>query len=1125
MQEPKSILFILFLLVSTSVPTLSQKIETDFGQNRIQYKSKDWKYYDSKNFSIHYYGEYSHVAKQAIIYLENHFNEITDAVGFSPFMKLKLFLYASNSDLLQSNVGLNYDMYTINGKAELIKSYIELAHPGNMEDLKKELNFHVYKLIIKDMMASNVLEDFLQEASIAKIPTWFIDGGARYLAYGWDAEMDDFVRSLIDKKRVHLETYTGENAALIGQSIWNFIAQKYHQNNIPNILNLTRMLEDEEKGIAKTLGLNYKVFLKEWKTYYETQNNASRQHYLELEENLSLKRNRNKAQYTGVAFSSDGKQLIYGLNDHGKIIVKLRRLEENSEKTILLRSYKTPSQENLPKYPIVAWKDEKTVAIIASEFGQNLIWLYNTETGERMRRELPKKINQINSLEFFKKNGRVALISAESKGRTSVYALSLTRFTVKSLSKDIYDDLYPDFIPDRNAFVFSSNRTKLYSNPKQKAIDYDSISDDFNLYIYHFDSAKDNRISLLKHSAGHDKMPQAVNQNLILFLADYQGVHNLYSYNLRDSISTQISKFNYGIKQYAYHAESKQLAMVSFKKGREQLYLVPDFDVETNKFTVPTIRKNTLNKEFRVKEFLLKREKSIADSLENLKLEQAREKELRLIEEQKLAKDSTTLEPSVIGKNVTFSYLDSNRFTTNIAYIRDSAQKIDTDNYEFDPIALQKTKPRPSYLMKYRMEGLENVISEPLPYKERFRIDNVSMSVIIDPYWETGTEARIQMNDLLEDHRFILDLRTDFSLENGELDFSYHYLKKRIDFKARYFRKGMKAKQFNQSSLPTSSTFEQKYKLNRFELGASLPFSTFSRVEVNPFFTNTNFHSLTTPNSTNLDTTITHNYVGGELAIVFDNTEVMSLNSYKGFRSKLSLETYQGLGSEALSFSNLNLDTRYYFPIYKEIVIASRFFYGRYFGKAKRSYLLGGVDNWLFSKTKGTGNEATENDPLRVDPQTNNENLLFLNYLTGLRGFDYNTFNGQNALLFNAEFRLPLFKSLSKKHISSNFFRNFNFVTFFDAGSAWNGKNLLPTKENINTRLVQGAPNNNGASTNSNAYLEINVRDVSSPWLMSYGMGVHTSLFGYQLKVEYAKPIVDTHINEPKFLISFGREF
>ena len=1122
MRDFKVFIYILSLLSFVCFPAFSQKIETDFGQNRIQYKSKDWKYFDSKNFSFHFYGEYDQIAKEAIEYLEDRYDKITEDVGFSPYMKLKVFLYASNSDLLQSNVGLNYDMFTINGKTQFVRTYIELAHSGTTQDLKDELNFHIYKLIIQDMMASNALENFMEEAQSNKIPTWFVDGAARYLAYGWDEEMDAFVRSLMKKKRVHLETFTNENASLIGQSVWNYIAQKYRKDNVANILDLTRMLEDEEKGIAKTLGLDYDEFLKGWKSYYTENNNVTNTSYVDLNDKKRIKRNWVNAQYTGLSFSPDGKNLVYGQNNHGKIVVKLRSIEDGSERTIINRFYRTPNQENKPKYPLVAWKDNNTIGVIASEFGSNWIWLYNTENREIKRRQLPKKINQINSLQFFKKNGRLALLSAEAKGKTDIYALSLTRFSVKSLMKDVYDDIDPTFIPDKNAFLFSSNRTQITGNPKQKSIDFDSISNDYNLYTYSFDSIRGKRISLVKHSVGFDKMPKAVDAKMSLFLADYQGIMNLYSYNSETDVVTQISKFNYGIKQYAYHHESKKLALVSFRNGKEQLYIIDDFDIYKNQFSESSPRKKAVLKEKFRNRIIAAKEKEIADSLEILKLSLAKEKEEKLLEkEAKRAKEARNKQ-LLPEKYPDFRIGDSNHFV--VQNTSSNAEKIDTDNYKFHPQALEATKPRMSYLMKYRMQEEDTIISGPLPYKEKFRIDNMSMAVIIDPYWGNGVESRFQVNDLLEDHRFILNLRTNFEFSNGDLDFSYHYLKKILDFKARYFRKVIKANPNNQSGVATRSTYEQKYKLNRFELGASLPFSTFSRLELNPFYTNTNFHSLITPNSTSIDTSISHHFTGAELAFVFDNTEILSLNSYKGLRSKLSFESYQGISKGASSFSNLNFDTRFYFPIYKEIVIASRFFYGRYFGKGKKSYLLGGVDNWLFSKTKGQGEESSENNPLGVDPQNNNEDLLFLNYVTGLRGFDYNTLNGENALTFNAEFRLPLFKTLSKKQINSNFFRNFNFVTFFDVGSAWNGSKLLPDDENINTRLVQGAPAT-GASPNSNAFLEIRVKDYSSPWLASYGAGIHTSLFGYQLKAEYAKPLTDVHINRPRFLISFGREF
>ena len=80
-----------------------------------------------------------------------------------------------------------------------------------------------------------------QSAILLNLPAWFINGASLYVAKGWSMEMDDYIRDYINtKKPKKLNKLTGQEAALAGQSVWNFIAQKYGKSNIGNILNYTR---------------------------------------------------------------------------------------------------------------------------------------------------------------------------------------------------------------------------------------------------------------------------------------------------------------------------------------------------------------------------------------------------------------------------------------------------------------------------------------------------------------------------------------------------------------------------------------------------------------------------------------------------------------------------------------------------------------------------------------------------------------------------------------------------------------------------------------------------------------------------------------------------------------------
>ena len=81
--------------------------------------------------------------------------------------------------------------------------------------------------------------------------------------------MDDYMRDMTQKyEGTRTAPFFLRNPRLAGQSVWNYIAERYGYATIQNILNLTRITRDVEVGISSSLNVPYKVFLREWLAYY-----------------------------------------------------------------------------------------------------------------------------------------------------------------------------------------------------------------------------------------------------------------------------------------------------------------------------------------------------------------------------------------------------------------------------------------------------------------------------------------------------------------------------------------------------------------------------------------------------------------------------------------------------------------------------------------------------------------------------------------------------------------------------------------------------------------------------------------------------------------------------------------
>jgi len=72
-----------------------------FDKTRIQYQKFVWHFFSSQNFEVYYFGKNENLAKTTIQFAESDFQKITQLLSYTPFQKTKIFVYPSQSELLQ----------------------------------------------------------------------------------------------------------------------------------------------------------------------------------------------------------------------------------------------------------------------------------------------------------------------------------------------------------------------------------------------------------------------------------------------------------------------------------------------------------------------------------------------------------------------------------------------------------------------------------------------------------------------------------------------------------------------------------------------------------------------------------------------------------------------------------------------------------------------------------------------------------------------------------------------------------------------------------------------------------------------------------------------------------------
>nr|GFD11579.1 hypothetical protein [Tanacetum cinerariifolium] len=185
----------------------------------------------------YFYGGGEASAHRAAEYAEQELQRITALVGYYPYSKTTLMLYNSVGDLRQSNVNLPLPNAVNGGEAQLARmSKVEIAFTGKQTDFKREMSYQITQVLLNDMMYGGSLREVLQSNYLLQLPDWFVGGASAYAAEGWSVDMDAYMRDMVREYPTGNRTapFFVRNSQLAGQSIWNYVAERYGYGAVQN---------------------------------------------------------------------------------------------------------------------------------------------------------------------------------------------------------------------------------------------------------------------------------------------------------------------------------------------------------------------------------------------------------------------------------------------------------------------------------------------------------------------------------------------------------------------------------------------------------------------------------------------------------------------------------------------------------------------------------------------------------------------------------------------------------------------------------------------------------------------------------------------------------------------------
>jgi hypothetical protein len=933
------------------------------------------------------------------------------------------------------------------------------------------------------------------------MPEWYQNGLVSYLSEDWNTIIDNRVRDgIMSGKYKRLNNLVGEDALYAGHMLWKYVADKYGQQALTDIVSMTQISRSIDNGFLYVIGISYKTLVAEclahFKAIYEGEEKGR-----SIPAEVFLKKVKKDHVYSQFTFSPGRKHAAYVENDDGRYKITLQNLANGRKMKVLRGGFRLEEKIDY-SYPLLAWHPTgRLLAMIVEKKGEVHLYFYNLE--ERQTEHIIL-YNFEKIIDFsYSPDGKFLLLSAVQKGQSDLYIYSITAGSHQQLTNDIYDDLNPVFANGLTSILFSSNRP----DERLKWQDIEdapaSVPGKTDLFLLIRDEDESTLRRVTNTPLGSELQPLMIEQGRFAFLSDENGISNRYYGRFDSTISFvdttvhyryfshtyPVTNYSRGILEHDIVRDSDWLTQVVYSNGT---YLLQTAEIDPLQAKLSDTLEQTAFRTVLVKEAEVKKEEEKAEEIIEIFGEYTRR-----------------------FKNV---YRHDEK---PAGAPQAKSTEIDINNYVFDQEAgmvvnkpdTAATPARVDPGVKISVKDEAFVIPKRLNYRVEYSInqmaaqlDFTSLNFFYQPFGGGGENGinnlglngffQVGMTDLLENHRIIGGFRMPLNLSNVEYLFNYANLTKRLDKEIMVVRQATENEYYI-----GFYTFIVRLRSYQLYYILKYPFSPVFAVRgtanvryQKQTFLSTNEFALREPDL--------NEYWGGVKGeAIYDNTKEIGLNLMTGTRFKIFGEYTQVLGNDDKSMFVVGFDVRNYQRIHRSFIWANRVAASTSFGKNKLIYYLGGVDNWLAPKFE-TGT-----------PIDYSMNYAYQAMATNMRGFYQNARNGNSFIVYNTEFRFPVFRYFYNRPVKSDFLNNFQLVTFGDVGLAWAGKDPYSDENSFYIRYVQDGS------------LWIKIRMQKEPLIGGYGFGARTRILGYFLRADVAWGVEDRRVLDPVFYLSLSLDF